>query len=148
VFIPILLMGGIIGRLFREFAVTLSVAILVSLAVSLATTPMMCALLLGRPEREHHGRFHRASERFFALTLRIYDRSLSWALNHSLFIILILAIILCLNFYLYDRPQGLLPAAGHGPDKWEHPGRPEHIVSADAEEVAAVHCDYPEGSGG
>jgi len=60
VFIPLLLMGGIIGRLFREFAVTLSVAIM----VSLATTPMMCALLLGRPEREHHGRFHRASERF------------------------------------------------------------------------------------
>jgi multidrug efflux pump len=55
VFIPILLMGGIIGRLFREFAATLSVAIMVSLAVSLATTPMMCALLLRQPEREHHG---------------------------------------------------------------------------------------------
>jgi multidrug efflux pump len=115
VFIPILLMGGIIGRLFREFAVTLSVAIMVSLAVSLATTPMMCALLLGRPERGHHGRFHRASERFFALVLRSYDRSLSWALNHSLFIILIFAITLCLNFYLYVIvPKGFFPQQDTG----------------------------------
>jgi multidrug efflux pump len=115
VFIPILLMGGIIGRLFREFAVTLSAAIMVSLAVSLATTPMMCALLLGRPEREHHGRFHRASERFFAFTLRIYDRSLSWALGHSLFIVLIVAITLCLNFYLYVFvPKGFFPQQDTG----------------------------------
>jgi multidrug efflux pump len=115
VFIPILLMGGIIGRLFREFAVTLSAAIVVSLAVSLATTPMMCALSLGRPEREHHGRFHRASERFFAVTLRGYDRSLSWALNHSLFIVLIVAITLCLNFYLYVIvPKGFFPQQDTG----------------------------------
>jgi multidrug efflux pump len=115
VFIPILLMGGIIGRLFREFAVTLSVAIMVSLAVSLATTPMMCALSLGRPDREHHGRFHRASEQFFAFTLRIYDRSLSWALNHSLFIVLIVAITLCLNFYLYMIvPKGFFPQQDTG----------------------------------
>jgi multidrug efflux pump len=115
VFIPILLMGGIIGRLFREFAVTLSVAIMVSLAVSLATTPMMCALLLGRPERGHHGRFHRASERFFALVQRGYDRSLSWALDHSLFMALILAITLCLNFYLYVIvPKGFFPQQDTG----------------------------------
>jgi multidrug efflux pump len=109
------LTGGIIGRLFREFAVTLSVAIMVSLAVSLATTPMMCALLLGRPERGHHGRFHRASERFFALVQRGYDRSLSWALNHSLFMVLILAITLCLNFYLYVIvPKGFFPQQDTG----------------------------------
>src|SRR5581483_6517755 len=65
VFIPILMMGGIIGRLFREFAVTLSVAIAVSLVVSLTTTPMMCALLLRAPERERRGRLYRASERAF-----------------------------------------------------------------------------------
>ena len=65
VFIPILLMGGIVGRLFREFSVTLSVAILVSLAVSLTTTPMMCSRLLKRVREEDHGRMYQASERFF-----------------------------------------------------------------------------------
>jgi multidrug efflux pump len=115
VFIPILLMGGIIGRLFREFAVTLSVAILVSLVVSLATTPMMCALLLRRPEREHRGRFYRASERFFDLMQRGYDRSLSWALDHSLLIVLIFAVTLCLNFYLYVIvPKGFFPQQDTG----------------------------------
>src|SRR5437899_6882512 len=73
VFIPILLMGGIIGRMFREFAVTLSVAILVSLAVSLATTPMMCASLLRTPARERHGRLYHASERMFAMALHGYE---------------------------------------------------------------------------
>jgi multidrug efflux pump len=86
VFIPILLMGGIVGRLFREFAVTLSVAILVSLAVSLATTPMMCALLLKRTDHVHKGRFHRASEWVFDVMLRGYERSLRWALDHSLLV--------------------------------------------------------------
>jgi multidrug efflux pump len=115
VFIPILLMGGIVGRLFREFAVTLSVAILVSLAVSLATTPMMCALLLKRPGREGGGRFHRLSERFFNNLQRGYDHSLSWALNHSLFILLILAATLCLNFYLYFIvPKGFFPQQDTG----------------------------------
>ncbi len=64
-FIPILLMGGIVGRLFREFAVTLSVAIAVSLVVSLTTTPMMCARLLRRRDEQSHGRLFRASERVF-----------------------------------------------------------------------------------
>ena len=65
VFLPILLMGGIVGRLFREFAVTLSVAILISLVVSLTTTPMMCAYVLVRPSDRRHGRLYRASERVF-----------------------------------------------------------------------------------
>jgi multidrug efflux pump len=115
VFIPILLMGGIIGRLFREFAVTLSVAIMVSLVVSLATTPMMCALLLGRAEREHRGRFYRASEQFFDLMQRGYDRSLSWALDHSLLVVLIFAVTFCLNFYLYVIvPKGFFPQQDTG----------------------------------
>ncbi len=115
VFIPILLMGGIVGRLFREFAVTLSVAILVSLAVSLATTPMMCALLLERPDREHSGRFHRSSEWFFNRLLHGYDRSLSWALHRPLLIILILAATLGLNFYLYVHvPKGFFPQQDTG----------------------------------
>ncbi len=115
VFIPILLMGGIVGRLFREFAVTLSVAIMVSLAVSLATTPMMCALLLKRPERENHGRFHRMSERFFVFLQRGYDRSLGWALNHPLLIVSILAATLVLNWNLYKNvPKGFFPQQDTG----------------------------------
>jgi multidrug efflux pump len=115
VFIPILLMGGIVGRLFREFAVTLSVAILVSLAVSLATTPMMCALLLKPAKNERHGRLYRWSERFFIGLQRGYDRSLSWALRHSLLIMLILAVTLGLNFYLFMIvPKGFFPQQDTG----------------------------------
>jgi multidrug efflux pump len=115
VFIPILLMGGIVGRLFREFAVTLSVAILVSLAVSLATTPMMCALLLRRPERQPRGRFYRWSERGFVALQRGYDRSLNWALNHAAFVMVILAGTLCLNFYLFVIvPKGFFPQQDTG----------------------------------
>ena len=80
VFIPILAMGGIVGRLFREFAVTISTAIAISMLVSLTTTPMMCAHLL-RPAREQHqGRFLRACERGFELLTGGYRRSLTWAL--------------------------------------------------------------------
>src|SRR5213079_1395680 len=83
VFIPILLMGGLVGRLFREFAVTLSVAIGVSLIVSLTTTPMMCARLL-RPEREiTHGRLYRLSERGFQWVHHQYETTLSWVLRHQ-----------------------------------------------------------------
>jgi multidrug efflux pump len=79
VFIPILLMGGIVGRLFREFAVTLSAAILVSLVVSLTTTPMMCSRLLKHQREEDHGRLYRASEEVFAWVLRLYEHSLAWS---------------------------------------------------------------------
>jgi multidrug efflux pump len=115
VFIPILLMGGIVGRLFREFAVTLSVAILVSLAVSLATTPMMCALLLRRTDHAHRGRFHRASEWVFEAMLRGYERSLRWALDHSLLVLLILLTTIGTNFYLYIViPKGFFPQQDTG----------------------------------
>ena len=83
VFIPILLMGGIVGRLFREFAGTLSVAIGVSLVVSLTATPMMCAKLLRAHDSERHGRAYRASERAFAWILSHYERSLTWVLRHQ-----------------------------------------------------------------
>ena len=83
VFIPILMMGGIVGRLFREFAVTLSVAILVSLVISLTTTPMMCSRLLKHHRDEEHGKAFRASERAFNSVLGAYERSLGWVLEHS-----------------------------------------------------------------
>jgi multidrug efflux pump len=119
VFIPILAMGGILGRLFREFAVTLSVAILVSLLVSLTTTPMMCSRLLkARREGgagERPGFLSRASERAFAALRRGYERSLSWALAHGLVTMAILAVTICLNFYLYIFiPKGFFPQQDTG----------------------------------
>ncbi len=115
VFIPILLMGGIVGRLFREFAITLSVAILVSLAVSLTTTPMMCARLL-RPKSEHRtGRFGAWSERLFATLLGGYRDSLAWSLRHGVIVMLVLLATVCLNIYLYVIiPKGFFPQQDTG----------------------------------
>src|SRR5499427_5199394 len=115
VFIPILLMGGIVGRLFREFAVTLSVAIMVSLAVSLATTPMMCALLLKRTRHERQGRFDRISERLFGAMLRGYRRTLTSALNHPRLVLAILLATVAFNFHLYTIvPKGFFPQQDTG----------------------------------
>ena len=101
VFIPILLMGGVVGRLFREFAVTLSVAILVSLLVSLTLTPMMCARLLKPAHERKPGRLFLASERVFRWMLAEYEASLAWALRHSRLMMLILAATIGLNICLY-----------------------------------------------
>jgi multidrug efflux pump len=115
VFIPILLMGGIVGRLFREFAMTISIAIIISLAVSLATTPMMCAVLLRGESGRSHGRLYRASERFFDGMLNFYKRTLASALRHPGAVMLILATVLGLNFYLYDViPKGFFPQQDTG----------------------------------
>src|SRR4030081_3199635 len=83
VFIPLLMMGGIVGRLFREFAVTLSVAIAVSLLVSLTVTPMMCAKFLHSPDRDKHGRIYRFSEKIFDSMLKLYSRTLKVVLRHQ-----------------------------------------------------------------
>src|SRR6202140_1830049 len=115
VFIPILLMGGIVGRLFREFAVTISIAIMISLVVSLATTPMMCAVLLRGDSGRQRGRLYRASERFFDSMLDFYRRSLTTALQHPGAMMLILATVLGLNFYLYGIiPKGFFPQQDTG----------------------------------
>jgi multidrug efflux pump len=115
VFIPILLMGGIVGRLFREFAMTISIAIMISLAISLATTPMMCAVLLRGGAGHSHGRIYQASERFFDSMLNFYRRTLTAALLHPRSIMLILAAVLGLNFYLYDIiPKGFFPQQDTG----------------------------------
>jgi multidrug efflux pump len=117
VFIPILLMGGIIGRLFREFALTLSVAIMVSLAISLTTTPMMCALFLRRPKsaEEGEGWFGRISERAFGAVHRGYERSLALALDHALVTMGILLATLCLNVFLFIIvPKGFFPQQDTG----------------------------------
>jgi multidrug efflux pump len=118
VFIPILLMGGIVGRLFREFAVTLSVAILISLAVSLTTTPMMCAYIAThRPQRpgERRSRWYVASERVFAAMLGFYDRTLVQALRWPAVVLLILFMAVGLNLYLFILiPKGLFPQQDTG----------------------------------
>src|SRR5262245_51720224 len=115
VFIPILMMGGIAGRLFREFAVTLSVAIGVSLLVSLTTTPMMCAKLL-RPESEiRHGRIYRASERAFRWILDQYETTLSWVLRHQPLMLVLTFVTIAFTVYLYVIvPKGFFPQQDTG----------------------------------
>ncbi|MGA7352841.1 MAG: efflux RND transporter permease subunit, partial [Acidobacteriaceae bacterium] len=116
VFIPILMMGGIIGRLFREFAVTLSVAILVSMVISLTTTPMMCAHLLKHQEKdEKHNAFYWASEKFFSWLLSGYRHSLAWALDNPVLILLVLALTIALNVVvIYRIPKGFFPQQDTG----------------------------------
>ncbi len=114
-FIPILLMGGVIGRLFREFAVTLSIAIGVSAVVSLTLTPMMCARLLKHHPAEQHGRLYRASERFFAGMVGAYGRALQVVLDHRRITLLVFFATLGLTGYLYAViPKDLFPRQDFG----------------------------------
>jgi len=115
VFIPILLMGGMVGRLFREFAITLSAAIIVSLGLSLTTTPMMCAVLL-KPERDcRHGRLYRRSEQIFSSMHHHYDLSLRWALRHSRFMLMLTIATIGINIYLFIIiPKGFFPEQDTG----------------------------------
>ena len=115
VFIPILLMGGIVGRLFREFAVTLSAAIGVSLVVSLTTTPMMCAKFLRPIDQEKHGRVFHAGERAFNWVLHTYGRSLRWVLRFQPLMLLLTIATACLSVYLYIIvPKGFFPQQDTG----------------------------------
>ncbi len=116
VFIPILLMGGIVGRLFREFAVVLSTAILVSMVVSLTTTPTMCAYLL-KPggKEEKHNWLYRASERGFDFILRIYRASLMWVLDNPGITLVVLLLTIAMNVMLFIRvPKGFFPEQDNG----------------------------------
>jgi multidrug efflux pump len=115
VFIPILLMGGMVGRLFREFAVTLSVAIIVSLLVSLTTTPMMCARLLKPEEAKSHGRAYQVGERFFQGMRGGYATSLAWVLRHPRSILALTLATMALSLYLYVIvPKGFFPQQDTG----------------------------------
>jgi multidrug efflux pump len=115
VFIPLLLMGGIVGRLFREFAITLSTAIIVSMAISLSTTPMMCAYLLRNERVQKHGRLYMASERFFDGALAGYRKSLHWVLDNSALTLTVLLLTIILNVVLvYRIPKGFFPQQDTG----------------------------------
>jgi len=115
VFIPILLMGGIVGRMFREFAVTLSVAVAISMVVSLTTTPAMCAALLRQDSGGKHNWLYRLSERSFDFVYRAYARTLRWVLRHQLFILGVTGGTVCLAMYLYVVvPKGFFPLQDTG----------------------------------
>jgi len=115
VFIPILLMGGMVGRLFREFAMTLSVAVAVSLLLSLTATPMMCARLLRANQAEVHGRWYRASERIFRGMQRYYGVTLGWALRHSGFMLTLVLVTIATNVVLFAIiPKGFFPEQDTG----------------------------------
>lgn len=115
VFIPILFMAGIVGRLFREFAITLATAIVVSMLISLTTTPMMCAYLLKDESKIKHGRAYRVTERGFAWMLSTYTRSLRWVLKHPWPIFALLLLTIALNFLLiYIIPKGFFPQQDTG----------------------------------
>jgi multidrug efflux pump len=115
VFIPILFMAGIVGRLFREFAITLATAILVSMIISLTTTPMMCAYLLKDERTIRHGRAFRVTEKGFAWIVSVYSRSLTWVLKHPGPMLAVLLLTVGLNFYLIDIiPKGFFPQQDTG----------------------------------
>jgi len=115
VFIPLLLMGGIIGRLFREFAVTLSTAILVSMIISLTTTPMMCSRVLRAEKDVKHGRMYRWSERVFNKILHGYRDSLTWVLDHPALVLIVFLCTLVLNVFLILKvPKGFFPQQDTG----------------------------------
>ena len=145
VFLPILLMGGIVGRLFREFAMTLSLAILVSLAISLTTTPMMCAMFL-RPGGRRDGPRRRS---LFDRALSLYERSLGWSLRHSAWVMLVLLVDHRADYRaVCDRAERLLSAAGYRPPDRRAAGRPEHLLPGDGEKARTVDDDRAARSGG
>jgi multidrug efflux pump len=115
VFIPLLLMGGIVGRLFREFAITLSTAILVSMVISLTTTPMMCAYLLRDEHSRPHGRLYMATERIFERVLSIYRYTLHWVLDNSVLTLTVLFLTIALNVVTVIMiPKGFFPQQDTG----------------------------------
>jgi hydrophobic/amphiphilic exporter-1 (mainly G- bacteria), HAE1 family len=115
VFIPVLFMPGILGRLFHEFAVTICIAILISGVVSLSLTPMLCSRFLRPPRTEQHGRFYQATERVFDALLRVYERSLRWVLDHRFGMLMASLLILLATGYLFVRiPKGFIPDEDQG----------------------------------
>jgi len=115
VFIPLLFMTGIVGRLFREFAITLSIAVVASAIVSLTLTPMMCARLLKSEKGEKHGRFYQVTEGMFDWMLNAYETGLKWVMAHQFFTLMVAVVTLVATIFLYIIvPKGLLPQQDTG----------------------------------
>ena len=113
--IPLLFMGDIVGRLFREFAVTLAVTILVSAMVSLTLTPMMCAKLLKRHDPQHQSRFYKSTENFYNRVIEFYGRTLKFVLKHQTTTLLVTVGTLVLTLFLYVVvPKGFFPVQDTG----------------------------------
>ncbi len=130
VFIPLLLMGGIVGRLFREFAMTVTIAVLVSAFVSLTLTPMMCSRFL-RHHSGTHGWLYRVIEGLFDGILAFYRRTLDIALRHQFITLMVfLATVALTGLPVRHHPQGLLPRAGHRHGDRRHRGRAGHLLQA------------------
>ena len=124
VFIPLLLLGGIIGRLFREFAVTTTMCIAVSAFVALTLTPMMASRFLRSEKETKHGRFYEITERGFDKLLHGYELGLDFVLRHQFATLCVfLATLAAHRLSLHRHPQGLLPAAGHRPHHRRFGGR-------------------------
>ncbi len=129
VFIPLLFMGGIIGKLFNEFAVTIIVSILVSGFVSLTLTPMLCSRFLKPTPEGGHGRMYAAFERAFQAGLHAYERSLGWVMRHRpLTLVFSVLILILTGRALPVRPQGSLPARRYGAAHGDHRGGTGHVV--------------------
>jgi multidrug efflux pump len=147
VFIPFMFAGGIVGRIFREFTVTLSVSILISLVISLTTTPMMCSLLLKREDGRRPRRFAAAFERGFEGLRRGYENSLGWALHHPQIMMAILYATICLNVYLYIViPKGFFPQQDTGQLQGGLRGDATssfQLMKAKLQEVAKIIQDDP-----
>ncbi len=115
VFIPLLFMSGIVGRLFHEFAMTVSIAVVASAFIALTLTPMMCSLFLSRESDQPKGRINRAFERFFDWMLAEYDRGLNWVFRHQLSMLLVtLALVVVTGYLYYIIPKGFLPEQDTG----------------------------------
>ncbi len=141
VFIPILFMGGILGRLFHEFAITISAAILISGFVSLSLTPMLSSRFLRPSAQAHHGRVYAFSERFFGRMLHVYEKGLSWSIRHRRITMLYSAVILALTVVLFAaHPEGVSGKRGHESDLRLHRGGGGDLLR--------FHGGAPEGGGG
>ncbi len=148
VFIPVLFMGGLIGRLFREFAVTIGVAVLVSGFIALTLTPMLASRFLRPPSEVHHGRAYAFSERIYQITLRFYERTLRWVLAHRLGAMVFSVATLAATVWLFLHiPKGFLPSE----DREQISGSTEAVEGISyksmfehQQAVAAVLCEKPE----
>ena len=148
VLIPLLFMGDVVGRLFREFAITLSVTILVSAVVSLTLTPMMCAKLLRHRPGAQQGRIYRATERGFNAVIAWYGTTLRWVLRHQPATLVVTVATLVLTILaLRRRPQGLLPRAGHRGHPGHLGGAGGHLLHGHGRAAAGPGARHPQGPG-
>ena len=148
VFFPILLLGGIVGRIFHEFAMTLTIAIVVSLVVSLTVTPMMCAYI-DFTRHEDQNWLMRWSRRAFEAMQDFYRRTLHWSLDNPKTIMVILLVAIVLNVYLYHHhPKGFFPDTGQGRIQGGIRGDQTHLLPVDAAEIPAVHGHHQGRPGG